>query len=311
MKTNKKSVRDVIGDKLVELARNNEKIVVISADMVSTCRLKKFEEEFPKRLFNVGIAEQNMISFAAGLAHEGFIPIVFTMAPFMSMRACEQIRTDVAYENLNVKLISPYSGCSGGISGPTHWGMEDYAILSSFPNMTIVEPSDAIQAQKLLEESINMKGPVYIRCATGFINSIYDETDNFSIGSFKSLCNGKDLLIVATGFTVSSALKAAGILKKKHNIETTVIDLYTLKPFNRFIISECEKAKNVLIIQDHNINNSIGQQIASNLFKFNIRIKILGIPDTFNIMAHSEYIYKKFGYDTKGIVKSALELLEK
>ena len=156
-------LRDVTGNYLEKMGIEDEKILVVNADLMGTCRNRSFVEKFPNRSFNVGIAEQNLVSFSAGLASEGFKPYAFTMAPFMSMRACEQVRTDVAYNNKNVKLISVYSGLSGGISGPTHWGIEDCAIMCAIPNMIVIEPCDKTETESLLDISKNDNRPMYFR----------------------------------------------------------------------------------------------------------------------------------------------------
>lgn len=149
--TEPKFLRNIIGEYMVELGDKSAEVVMVNADLMGTCRNSTFFQKYPQRTFNVGIAEQNLVSFAAGLAHEGFIAYAFSMAPFISMRACEQCRTDVAYGNLNVRLLATYAGCSGGISGATHWSIEDCAIMNSMPNMTIMEPCDAVQAKKMME----------------------------------------------------------------------------------------------------------------------------------------------------------------
>ena len=144
----KSILRNVMGNYMLALGKKSKKVVVVNADLMGTCRNKSFVEAFPERSFNVGIAEQNLVSFAAGLAHEGFVPYAFSMAQFVSMRACEQVRTDVAYGNLPVRLVTTYAGVSGGISGATHWAVEDCAILSAMPNMTVLEPSDAMRCRQ-------------------------------------------------------------------------------------------------------------------------------------------------------------------
>ena len=154
------AVRDVAGKYISKLGEKSDKVVVVNADLSGTSRNKGFCEEFPDRSFNVGIAEQNMVSFAAGLAHEGFIPYAFTMAPFISMRACEQCRTDVAYERLNVRLIGNYAGYSSGVSGATHCALEDCAIMGSMAGMTVLEPGDPYQICKMLEASLTWDGPI-------------------------------------------------------------------------------------------------------------------------------------------------------
>lgn len=149
-KQTKSLLRNEIGAYMNVLGEKNSKVVVVNADLSGTCRNKAFVEQYPERSFNTGIAEQNLVSFAAGLAHEGFLPYAFSMAPFLTMRACEQCRTDVAYANLPVRLMGVYAGMSGGISGATHWAIEDCGIMTSIPGIIVLEPSDANQVKKCL-----------------------------------------------------------------------------------------------------------------------------------------------------------------
>ena len=168
----KSYLRNVIGEYMSVLGEKNDKVLVINADLAATCRNKAFKEKFSEREFSVGIAEQNMVSFAAGLSLEGFIPFVFSMAPFLTMRACEQVRTDVAYGNKNVKLISVYSGVSGGVSGATHWGLEDIGIVTSMPGINVIETSDKVLAEMMLELSVNMTAR-YISAAVSNLAKTY------------------------------------------------------------------------------------------------------------------------------------------
>ena len=159
-KTTQFFLRDVIGAYLTELGKRDRRVAMVTADLTGTCRTKDFVQNFPDRSFNMGIAEQNMVSFSAGLAHEGFMPFAFTMAPFIAMRACEQCRTDVAYANLDVRLMATYAGYSGGISGATHWALEDTAIMSTMGGMMVLEPSDPIQAKRMMDAMLNYHGPI-------------------------------------------------------------------------------------------------------------------------------------------------------
>lgn len=306
-------LRDVIGDYIVKLAEENNKIIIVSADMISSCRLKKFEDSFPSRIFNVGIAEQNMVSFAAGLAHEGFIPYVFTMAPFLSMRSCEQIRTDVAYANLKIRMISPYSGCSGGISGPTHWGMEDYAIISSFPNVTIFEPCDLIETKYILDLSVDYEGPLYIRCSVEPSVNVYDDVNDIRGSVPKVLIKGNEGYYICSGITVGYAIEAASLIKEKYNLNIGVIDCFCNKNIDTELIKHCAKTRNIIVAQDHSIIGGLGQTIATIIANnnFNTNFEILGIPNKFEIMGHAQYLYHKFGYDIEGLANNMMKLINR
>ena len=304
-------LRNVIGEYMRDLGHKNKNVVLVNADLAGTCRNKNFIQEFPKRAFNVGIAEQNMVSFAAGLAHEGFIPYAFTMAPFLTMRACEQCRTDVAYGRLPVRLMGTYAGLSGGISGATHWSLEDVAIMTGIPEMTVLEPSDPIQAKKMLDSTLDYRGPVYFRSSVEGVLPIYTADYNFEIGKASIVNKGNDAAIICSGVVVQYALEAAKIIKEKIGKNIRVVDMHTIKPIDRNAVIEAAKTNIVLCVQDHNIYGGLGSIVSTVLAEEGISVKFknLGIPDKFFAMGHAPYLYHKFGYDTEGIVNNMLELL--
>ncbi len=305
-------IRNEIGNHMIELGRKNAKIVIVNADLMGTSRNQTFVNEFPNRSFNVGIAEQNAVSYAAGLAHEGFIPFVFTMAPFMSMRACEQVRTDVAYGNLNVKLIASYSGVSGGISGATHWAMEDCAIMLGIAGLTVIEPSDANQAKKLLEKAVECRGPVYFRTGVESYRDLYDEKQKFEIGKAVKLSEGNDGAFICSGVTVQFAFAAAQRIKSECNKNISVFDIHTLKPIDESaILNACQTGK-VIVAQDHSVIGGLGYAVKSVIAEagLSVKIKVLGIPDKFVAMAHAPFLYHEFGYDEEGLYRAMKSLLE-
>lgn len=306
-------LRDIIGSYMTNLGYIDKRIVVVNADLSGTCRNKDFIEKFPERAFNVGIAEQNMISFSAGLAHEGFKPYAFSMAPFICMRACEQCRTDVAYANLNVRLIGVYSGVSGGISGATHWAIEDCAIMNAIPNMTILEPCDPIQAEKMLMRTVNYEGPIYIRCTVEPVIKIYDKDYEYKIGKANIIKDGNDGTFICSGITVKNALQASEFIKQNTGKHIRVIDMHSIKPIDKKAIISAVDTGNIVVAQDHNVIGGLGQCVANVLVEAGLRVKFanIGIPDNFVAMAHAPYLYHKFGYDAEGLAKKMLELMEK
>lgn len=309
----KSILRNVMGNYVLELGKKNDKVVVINADLMGTCRNKTFAETFPKRAFNVGIAEQNMISFAAGLAHEGFFPYAFSMSQFVSMRACEQVRTDVAYANLPVCFVTTYAGVSGGISGATHWAIEDCAIVSAMPNMAVFEPSDAIQSQKMLELSLKYKRPLYIRSSVEAVVDRYDENYDVEIGGSTVAREGNDGTFLCSGVVVQFALEAAERIAEKTGRQIRVVDMYSIKPVDRQAVVDACKTGNIIVAQDHTIIGGLGSAIASVIAEDNLHTKfrILGIPDYFEPMAHAPYLYHKFGFDAEGLEVSMIELIDK
>ena len=258
----------------------------------------------------MGIAEQNMVSFAAGLAHEGFIAFAFSMAPFLSMRACEQCRTDVAYENLNVRLIGSYSGCSGGISGATHWGMEDCAIMNSFPNMSIFEPCDPIQLERMFDSSLTHQGPIYFRISVEPVVSIYDSLYKYEFGKASIAKEGNDAAIIASGIAVKYAYEAALELEKEKGMKVRVVDMHTIKPIDREAIISAAKTGIIVVAQDHSKIGGLGSVCASVIAEENLNTKFvnLGMDDKFIPMAHAPYLYHKYGYDTEGIKRAIMSV---
>ena len=304
-------LRNVIGEYMMTVGEKDERAVIVNSDLMGTCRNRSFCEKYPDRSFNVGIAEQNMISFAAGLAHEGFIPYAFTMAPFMSMRACEQVRTDVAYGDLNVRLVSTYAGVSGGISGATHWGIEDCAIMCAIPGMTVIEASDPIQAKKILDESISYQGPIYLRSSVEPVENIYKENYDYKIGKASIVAEGNDGAVICSGNIVKYALEAVRNLKEKYGYNIRVIDMHTIKPIDKDAVVKAAETGAVVVAQDHNIIGGLGSMIAGVIAESDIgtKFRILGIPDKFFAMAHAQYLYKKFSLDTDGIENEIRSLL--
>ena len=309
----KSILRNVMGNYMLELGGKNEKVLVVNADLMGTCRNKTFVEAYPKRSFNVGIAEQNSVSFAAGLAHEGFVPYVFGMAQFVSMRACEQVRTDVAYGNLPVCFVTTYAGLSGGISGATHWAVEDCAIVSAMPNMTVFEPSDAVQAKRMLDFSLNYDKPLYIRSSVEAVADRYGNDYCIEVGGSTVARQGDDGAFLCSGVVVQYALEAAERVFAKTGKQIRVVDMYSIKPVDKTAILSAAKTGHIIVAQDHAVIGGLGSMVAQVLSEESITVdfKILGIPDYFETMAHAPYLYHKFGYDADGLEKEMLKMIEK
>lgn len=305
-------LRDIFGGYMVELGAKDESVVVVNADLMGTCRNRTFVETYPKRAFNVGIAEQNMISFAAGLAHEGFKVYTFSMAPFISMRACEQVRTDVAYGNLNVRMLATYAGISGGISGATHWGIEDCGIMTAIPNMVVIEPCDPIQAKQIMEYTLLHKGPIYIRSSVEPVPNIYNDDYCFELGKASIAFEGNDGAFICAGITVKYAVEAAKKIEEEKGKHIRVVDMHTLKPIDRDAIVSAAKTENVVVAQDHNVIGGLGSLVATVIAEKGISSKFLirGVKDEFATMAHAPYLYKNYEYDTDGLYNAMVGLLE-
>ncbi|MBO4678583.1 MAG: transketolase family protein [Lachnospiraceae bacterium] len=309
----KSYLRNIIGEYMTVLGTADERVVVVNADLSGTCRNKEFVERFPKRSFNSGIAEQNMVSFAAGLACEGFVPYAFSMAPFLTMRACEQVRTDVAYGNRDVRLIGVYAGLSGGISGATHWGIEDVGIITSMPGITVFEVSDAALARRILDYSLKHKGPIYIRCGVEPTEDIYNDDISVNPGSSLCLREGNEGAILCSGVTVQYALEASEQILKKTGEHVRVVDMYSIKPIDRQAVISAAKTGRVVVAQDHNVIGGLGSIVGTVIAEEGIStsFKILGLNDEFVPMAHAPYLYRLMHLDSEGIADSFLTLERK
>lgn len=307
----KSFLRNEIGAHMTKLGEVDKRVVIVNADLAGTCRNRDFAEKFPDRQFNTGIAEQNMVSFAAGLSCEGFIPYVFSMAPFLTMRACEQCRTDVAYGNRNVRMMGVYAGVSGGISGATHWAIEDVGIMTSIPNIAVFEVSDANQARRLLDYSLQYSGPMYIRSSVEPTLNLYDESIEVRSGGSTMVRDGDDGAILCSGVTVQYALQASKEIEKEIGKHIRVVDMYSIKPIDREAVCSAAKTGNIIAAQDHNIIGGLGSLVAIVLAEegFSVKFNILGIPDRFEAMAHAGYLYSKYKIDKEGIKKSMIEIL--
>lgn len=303
-------LREVIGNYLAELGEKNERIMAVTADLMASSRIRPFVEKYPKRSFNVGIAEQNMVSFAAGLAHEGYIPFVFSMAPFVSLRACEQCRTDVAYGRLNVRLVGTYTGVSGGVCGATHWGTEDVAVMSCMEGMTVLEPSDPVQAKRMLDAALDFQGSIYMRVTYEPVYQIYEENCPYEIGKAAVPVQGNDGAFICSGITVKYAIQAAEKIKELYSKEIRVVDMHTIKPIDAEAVLSAAKTGRIVAAQDHTVIGGLGQLVAAVLAENGcaIRFKILGTPDQFIPMGHISAIYHKYCLDADGLFQSMCAL---
>lgn len=309
--TSKNFLRDEVGEIIATIGAENKKVTVVNADLMGTCRMRSFNEKFPDRCFNVGIAEQQMVSFAAGLAHEGYIPFTFTMAPFLSMRACEQVRDDVAYANANVRLMGTYAGVSGGISGATHWSIEDVGIMTSIPNITVIELCDPTEGDQLIRESMNQSSPFYFRYGVIPVPTIYQSNHKFKIGKAEILNDGSDGAFIVSGVIVSHAIEAAKRIEELTGKHIMVIDMHTIKPIDREAVRIAAKTGNIVCAEDHNIYGGLGSQVAMVIAEEGIstRFKNIGVPDKFVAMAHAPYLYHQFGLDAEGLEAAMMKMV--
>jgi len=300
----KKATRQSYGEALLELGKENEQIVVFDADLASATKTNLFAKEFPNRFFDMGIAEQNMISTVAGMATCGKIPYASTFAVFAAGRAYDQIRNSVCYPKLNVKICATHAGITVGEDGATHQMIEDISLMRTLPNMTVISTSDDIQTKWAVKEISKLNGPVYLRLSRLATPVIYDENQKFEIGKAVQIGEGTDATIFATGVTVSEALKAQEELKIK-GIDVRVVDIHTIKPIDRDIIVKCAKeTKRLISIEDHNIIGGLGSAISEVLAdEYPVKLTRLGINDTFGKSGKATELTEYFGITANDIVQ--------
>lgn len=305
------SVRDIAGNTLTELGDLNERCVVVNADLAKSSRTQGFIERYPNRSFNVGISEQSMVSFAAGLAAEGYIPYVCSFGPFISLRACEQVRTDVCYNGLPVRFLANNAGYSAGVMGATHCSLEDSAIMCSLGNMAVVEPGDPFQVAKILKASLTWDGPLYIRLGRESQATIYQDNYEYEIGKAIIAREGGDGAFICSGICVHMAIEAAERLHQDTGANIQVVDMHTIKPLDRQAVLNAAKTGRLVAAQDHNIIGGLGYQVAAVLEEAGItcKFKMLGCPDHFVPIATTEYLYKTNGYDSDGLYSNMKRLL--
>jgi len=307
------ATRDSYGKTLVELGKENPQIVVLDADLSVSTKTSLFAKAFPERFFDMGVAEQDMISTAAGLAASGKIVFASTFAVFGSGRAWDQIRVSVAYTRLNVKIVVTHGGITTGEDGASHQANEDIAIMRAIPNMTVIVPADAVETEKLIREAVKFYGPVYIRLSRPKTPVIHqDENYKFKIGKGIVMREGKDLTLFACGIMVATALEAAEELGKKH-IDCRVVNLHTLKPLDKELIIKCaEETGAVVTAEEHSILGGLGGAVAEVLVE-NCPIPMVrvGIKDMFGESGKPEELIVKYGLTATDLIRAVKAVLKR
>ena len=305
---NKIATRESFGKALVELGKENENVVVLTADLAGATKTSLFEKEFPDRFINVGIAEQNMIGISAGLATTGKIPFASTFAMFAAGRAYDQIRNSVAYPKLNVKICGTHAGVTVGEDGATHQMLEDLSLMRSIPNMTVLCTSDDVQTRWAIKEMAKIDGTVYIRLARVATPVIYNENQKFEIGKMVQIGDGTDATVFATGVEVAEALKAKEELEKE-NINIRVVDVHTIKPSYREMIIKCAReTKKLITIEDHSIIGGLGTAVCEVLSEeCPTKVVRMGMQDRFGKSGKAEQLLKYFKLDSEAIIEKVKE----
>ncbi len=294
---------------LLEIAASQENVMVLTADLSLLSGLERFRETYPDRFIDVGIAEQNMIGIAAGLAKEGNCVFATTYATFLTMRSFEQIRNNLGVMRFNVKLVGSAAGVSMGTSGNCHHSIEDIALMRVIPNMQVIAPADALETIKVMEAVSRTTEPAYIRL-TGNLNcpSVYKGDYQFEIGKGIVLNEGKDIAVIAAGTLVSEALKACELLREQ-GFNPTLVNMHTIKPLDAELIERLTKNHSVFYtLEEHSVIGGLGGAVAELLAELGTAVKLvrLGFQDQYTKLGSYEYLLEQNGLDAGGIVKSIL-----
>lgn len=308
----RKSLREVYVQKLIQLAQTNKKIIVLDADSREATRISLFAQKYPHRSYCLGCAEQNMISIAAGLSLTGLIPIVNTYSMFLIERAVDQIRNTILWPNLNVKLVGSHTGFDVGVDGVTHQTTEDISIMRSFPNIVILSPADDIEMEQSVDFMVKYHGPVYLRTGKTKVRRIHDTDYKFKIGIPSVIRKGKDVALISTGILLEKALNTSFQLEQE-GISAMVINIPTIKPIDETtLVSLIKKTGCVVTIEDHSIYGGLGGLIAEIISKrYPTPIEMIGVNNLFGETGDSEQLYKKYNMDEKAIMKAAKTVIKR
>lgn len=306
--TRKIATRQSYGEALAELGEKNENVVVFDSDLSGATKTSIFAKKFPERFFDMGIAEQDMMSTAAGMSTFGKIPYASTFAVFAAGRAYDQIRNSICYPKMNVKICATHSGVTVGEDGATHQMLEDLGLMRGLPNMTVLCTSDDTETRWAIEEISKIQGPVYVRLCRLATPVIYDENQKFEIGKAIQIGEGTDATIFATGVVVSEAIKAKEELEKQ-GINIRVVDVHTIKPIDKEMIVKCAKeTKKLISIEDHSIINGLGTAIADVLTEeYPCKLIKLGVKDEFGRSGKATELLEHYGLTAKHIEEAILK----
>lgn len=305
------ATREAYGKALAELAQENENIVVLDADLSKSTKTADFAKVAPQRFYNAGIAEANMVDVAAGLSTCGKVPFVSTFAIFAAGRAFEQIRNSVCYPRLNVKIAATHAGVTVGEDGGSHQAIEDIALMRSLPNMTVLCPSDWVNAKWAVKAAAAYEGPVYIRLGRLAAAQLYQEDQEFRWGKAQLLLPGSDIVLFACGMMVQEALQAAQLLAAE-GVRAAVADIHTIKPLDReFVLDQIEHCGAALSVEEHNIINGLGSAIAEVIAESGVAAPFLrvGLKDTFGQSGSPAALLKYYGLNAEAVANQAKAVL--
>ena len=308
------SAREAYGEELMAIADEGIDFAFVCSDNApASCSAGKMMAKYPERCVNVGIAEQDEVGISTGLALSGKVVLSQVFGPFLPLRAADQIHTDAAYNDVNVRLIGTHSGVTSG-GGPTHNVVADLALYRAIPNLTICVPADAGQCRKIIRASLTYQGPMIIRISRGGEPDVYANNNyDFEIGKAITVRDGSDITLIGCGPSVYWSLMASKELEKR-GIHARVVDMHTIKPFDAEMVIKCAKETGAIVtVEDHSINGGLGGAVAEVLAEANLpcKFKRAGLPDKFAVLGSPESVYKYYHLDAIGIADTAEALLKK
>ena len=309
------NAREAYGEELFRMAEEGIDFVFTYTDNVApSSSAGKLLAKYPERCFNFGIAEPNQVGASAGLALSGLTVFSQVFGPFLSLRAADQIHTDVAYNDVNVRLIGTHAGVTAG-GGPTHNCIADLALYRAIPNLTVCVPADADQCCKIIRKSMEFKGPMIIRIDRGGSPNVYADTNyDYEIGKAIETLPGTDLTIISAGSSVYWSMMGAKILKEQYGISARVVDMHTIKPLDTEMLYKCaDETGNIVTVEEHSINGGLGGTVAETLMErgFNGKFKRIGLPDEFAVLGETDEIYEYYNMHPQGIADQIAQMLGK
>ncbi|MDR1927834.1 MAG: transketolase family protein [Oscillospiraceae bacterium] len=307
------STAEYYGRVLCELGAEHPEIVALTADLGKSTKIGMFGEAFPERFFNVGIAEQNMFSMAAGMAKAGCVPFVSTFSVFAALRAADQVHADICYQNANVKIIATHGGTSFGQAGSTHHAICDLAVERAFPNMTVIVPADGMETVNAVRAAYETPGPFYIRINRGFDRVVYDSTDyGFKIGKAVQLREGTDITVIVNGSCVFQACQASDFLNSADGLKVRVLNVHSLKPLDKEAIQKAVlDTRRIVVAEDHNVIGGLGSAVSEIIAEMGkgCAFTRLGLQDQFAPIGLHEDIMSILGIDSNGIAATVREVM--
>ncbi len=308
-----KQIREVYGSMLAELGETNKDIVVLDADLSGSTKSAIFGKAHPERFFNMGIAEQNMVATAAGMAACGKTPFVNTFTVFLTTLGLLSARDQICYANLNVKFGGAYCGMSDALDGASHHATEDIAFMRALPNMKVIAPADAASARWATKCAAETYGPFYLRLSRETYPDLYDENTKFELGKGSIVREGSDVTVIACGIMVHKAIEAAELLAQR-GVSVRVVDMYSIKPIDRELIKKCaEETGAIVCAEEHNICGGLGSAVSEVLAYFGCGVptEFVGIRDTFTESAPYKELLAKYGIDANGVAAGIEKVLER